>query len=100
MPLFLAYVTEKKVLIVDDSARFRALVRSLLAGPGVQIEECSDGEQAWRLYAQGLHDVVLMDIRMERMNGLTATQVLKAQYQTARVVILTAFDDAAAPRGA
>ena len=34
-----------------------------------------------------------MDIRTERMNGLTATQALKAQHQTARVVILTADDD-------
>jgi len=82
-----------KLLIVDDSARFRALVRSLLAGPGVQIEECSDGDRACGMYAQGRHDIVLMDIRMERMNGLTATQALKAQCQNARVVILTAFDD-------
>ena len=82
-----------KVLIVDDSARFRAFVRSLLAGPGVQIEECSDGEQACRTCAQNEHDIVLMDIRVERMNGLAAARTIKAQCQNARVAILTSFDD-------
>jgi CheY-like chemotaxis protein len=82
-----------KLLIVDNSARFRALLRSLLAGLNVQIEECSDGHQACGMYAQGRHDIVLMDIRMEVMNGLTATQTIKAQYHDARIIILTAFDD-------
>jgi CheY-like chemotaxis protein len=82
-----------KLLIVDNSARFRALLRSLLTGLSVQIEECSDGDQACSMYAQGRHDIVLMDIRMDVMNGLTATQTIKAQYQDARVIILTTFDD-------
>jgi CheY-like chemotaxis protein len=82
-----------KLLIVDNSARFRALLRSLLAGLNVQIEECSDGDQACSMYEQGRHDIVLMDIRMDRMNGLIATQRIKTQCPAARIIILTAFDD-------
>jgi CheY-like chemotaxis protein len=82
-----------KLLIVDDSVRFRSLVRSSLSSLSAQIEECSDGDQALIMYAQSHPDIVLMDIRMERMSGLAATQRLKSEYRSAKIIILTAFDD-------
>jgi CheY-like chemotaxis protein len=82
-----------KLLIVDDSARFRALVRSLLAGLRAEVEECSDGDQAFSISARSQPDIILMDIRMERVNGLNATRMIKTHYRNAKVIIVTAFDD-------
>jgi CheY-like chemotaxis protein len=89
----LVYASEMKLLIVDDSARFRALVRSSLAGLRAEVEECSDGDQAFSISAHSQPDIILMDIRMERVNGLTATRMIKTQYRNAKVIIVTAFDD-------
>jgi len=82
-----------KLLIVDDSEGFRSVVRSSLSSLCAEIEECSDGDQALALYSKGPSDVILMDIRMEGMNGLITTQRITARDHNAKIVILTAFDD-------
>ncbi len=82
-----------KVLIVDDSARFRLLIRSSLAELNAEFAECSDGDEAASFYAQCRPDITLMDIRMPRMNGLRATREIKAQNQDAKIIILTTLDE-------
>jgi DNA-binding NarL/FixJ family response regulator len=81
------------VLIVDDSPPFRALIRAVLAGLADVVTECADGDEAVAAYAAGRPDWVLMDLQMARMGGLEATRRLLAQDQTARVLIVTDYDD-------
>jgi len=84
-----------RVLIVDDQALFREGVRTILS---VQedievVGEASNGEEALRLAVQYQPDVVLMDLRMPVMDGVTATKRLKSSLPNCKTIVLTTFDD-------
>ena len=90
-----------RVVLVDDQSLFRAGVRMLLASqPDLDVVgEAADGREAIALVATTRPDVVLMDIRMPVMDGLTATAEILAQPDPPRIVMLTTFDlDEAAAR--
>ncbi len=84
-----------RVLVVDDDDLMRAGLRSVLASDDTieVVGEASDGHAALTS-ARALHpDVVLMDIRMPVLDGISATRELLATSPDARVVVLTTFDD-------
>jgi DNA-binding NarL/FixJ family response regulator len=84
-----------KVLIADDQAMVRAGFRMVLnAETDIEVVgEAGDGEQAVAAAKRLRPDVVLMDIRMPRLDGIQATQrLLDAPGPVARVLILTTFD--------
>jgi DNA-binding NarL/FixJ family response regulator len=82
------------VLIADDQALVRAGFRKLLeAEPGLRVvAEASDGVEAVELARRQQPDIVLMDIRMPRLDGLEATRRLLKGPTRTRVVMLTTFD--------
>jgi CheY-like chemotaxis protein len=82
------------VLIVDDSAQFRALLRTILTGLFDDVRECADGDEAVAAYSARRPDWVLMDFKMARMGGLEATRRIVAADRTARVLIVSEYDDA------
>jgi CheY-like chemotaxis protein len=77
------------ILIVEDNATMRALIRSLVEGPGSAVHECADGEGAVDLYARLRPDWVLMDIGLGGMDGIAATQAIRRSDPTARIIIVT-----------
>ncbi|MDB1087438.1 response regulator transcription factor [Streptomyces sp. ACA25] len=85
-----------KVLVVDDQHLVRAGVRALIEStPGMHvIGEASFGEEGVARAARLRPDVVLMDIRMPGMDGITATERILAHHTSPlpRVLILTGFD--------
>jgi len=84
-----------RVLIVDDQPVVRAGVARIL-GPGDGFEvvaECDDGDEVPDAVAAHRPDVILMDVRMRRVDGITATQLLRAQGDAPPVLVLTTFDD-------
>ena len=84
-----------KVLIADDQTILAEGIKSVLE-TDVEIEVtgiASDGFDALEKIKENVPDVVLMDIRMPNMNGVVATQRVKAEYPEIKVVILTTFDD-------
>jgi DNA-binding NarL/FixJ family response regulator len=83
------------MLIVDDSARMRATIRSMLALREDEVVECGDGQEAVRLYRLHRPEWVLMDISMPVMDGILATASICEIEPAARVVIVTDHDDAA-----
>ena len=83
-----------RVLIVDDDALVRAGLSMLLAGAD-EIEvvgEASDGNEVADAIAEHDPDVVLMDIRMPEIDGLTATELVRAQDDAPEVIVLTTFE--------
>jgi two-component system alkaline phosphatase synthesis response regulator PhoP len=85
--------SQKKILIADDEATVRALVKRLL-GKSYVILEAEDGEEAVQVANSQKPDLVLMDILMPKMDGLTACHVIKSSPATKDipVVMLTAVD--------
>ncbi|WP_344860094.1 response regulator transcription factor [Planomonospora alba] len=82
------------VLIVDDDPLVRAGLAMMLRGaPDIRVvAEAGNGTEALPLVARHAPDVVLMDIRMPVMDGLAATEALRARRGAPEVVVLTTFD--------
>ena len=85
--------SQVRVLIVDDSLRSREGLRALLATcPEVAvIGEATNGQEAVSLVNENYPDVVLLDVRMPRMNGLEATRLIKQEHPRTRVIVLTLY---------
>jgi DNA-binding NarL/FixJ family response regulator len=84
-----------RVLLVDDQRLVRAGLRMLCESvPDMEVVgEAAEGAAAVRLAEQLHPDVVLMDLRMPGVDGITATARILARRPSARVVVLTTFDD-------
>jgi DNA-binding NarL/FixJ family response regulator len=83
-----------RVLIADDDPLLRAGLRMMLASAADidVVAEAGDGTQVLPLLDQHAPDVVLMDIRMPKMDGLAATEAVRSRRGAPEVVILTTFD--------
>jgi DNA-binding NarL/FixJ family response regulator len=84
-----------RTLIVDDHALFRrGLEIVLVTEPDIEVVgEASDGTEAVEKAGESLPDVVLMDIRMPRSNGIDACRAIKDVAPSARIIILTMSDE-------
>src|SRR5487761_285887 len=88
---------EIRVLLVDDDALVRAGLSMMLNGAGglVIVGEADDGDQVPAAVAKHRPDVVLMDLRMPRVDGIPATRRLRSAPSSAQppeVIVLTTFD--------
>ncbi|SEP14715.1 response regulator [Trujillonella endophytica] len=90
----MADVRAVRVVLVDDDPLVRAGLRMILGGaPDIDVvAEAADGQDAVDVVLREAPDVVLMDIRMPRMDGLAATRRLLDRGTSARIIVLTTFD--------
>lgn len=83
-----------KVLLVDDNRLMLEGLQNLLEVNDVQVAGmASDGQQAFDLARQLKPDVILMDIRMPRCDGLTAIRLIKAEMPEMKIIVLTTSTD-------
>ncbi|HZP96519.1 MAG TPA: response regulator transcription factor [Candidatus Limnocylindria bacterium] len=84
-----------RVLIADDHAVVRSGLRSILDSEDdiEVVGEASDGHQALELAQELLPDVILMDINMGDWDGVTATRRVRNSVPSARVIVLTNYDE-------
>jgi len=80
-----------RILVVDDEANARAALRTILSEEGYEIAEASDGEGGLSTLIEFAPDVVLADVRMPRMDGLTFLRKAKEQGSDVSFVMMTAF---------
>ncbi|WP_372665364.1 response regulator [Amycolatopsis kentuckyensis] len=88
-------MTPVRVLLVDDQALFREALATLLAThDGIDVVgEAGNGEEALGQAAALAPDVVLMDLRMPVLDGVSATRRLRGEHPDVQVIALTTFDD-------
>ncbi|HEY0759989.1 MAG TPA: response regulator transcription factor [Acidisarcina sp.] len=81
------------VLIVEDNEGIRRLLRRTVAEIATDVWECSDGIDSLEAYTVHRPDIVLMDVRMPKMDGLTATRLILRNHSAARIVMVTDYND-------
>jgi DNA-binding NarL/FixJ family response regulator len=80
-------------MVVDDDAMVRRLLRTILQAGGLDVvAEASDGDQVVPAVQAHHPDVVLMDLRMPRVDGVAATQAVRALPDPPGVIAMTSFD--------
>lgn len=83
-----------RVLIADDDPLVREALRDLLESYGFEVVgEAGDGLEAVRLAGERAPEVVLMDVRMPRMDGIQATREIRGRHPEIQVVMLSAYDE-------
>jgi DNA-binding NarL/FixJ family response regulator len=84
-----------RVVVADDQTVVReGLVTLLETMPGIEVVgSAADGEEAISLVAELAPEVVLMDLRMPRVDGVEATKRIRAEYPETQVVVLTTYAD-------
>jgi two-component system NtrC family response regulator len=80
-----------RILVVDDEQNARDALRSILAEEGYVVEEAADGEEGLAKLSTFLPDLVLADVRMPKMDGLTLLKKAKEQGSSATFLVMTAF---------
>jgi len=80
-----------RVLVVDDHPANRELARLYLTGAGAEVSEADDGEAAVALASDGAFDVILMDMRMPRLDGPGALQRIRASQGPNKATPIVAF---------
>ena len=84
-----------KVLIADDQELIRQSLQIVLESKeGLEVTGvAADGQEVIQCIRKQKPDVVLMDIRMPKMDGVQCTKIIKENYPEIKIIILTTFDD-------
>ncbi len=85
-----------KVLIAEDEKMIRQGIKAIVSRTGVPIEEiieCKNGQEAYDIIKEGGIDVLITDIRMPKMDGITLVKEIQRLPQVPRVVVISGYDD-------
>lgn len=82
-----------RILVVDDDTGHRTMLRTLLTAWGAKVHEADDGSRAVELSKDIPYDLVLMDVLMPEVDGITALQAIKAYNPAIPILIMTAFSN-------
>lgn len=82
-----------KILIVEDNRNNRCLFRDILVFHGYEVAEAGDGKEGVALATELMPDLILMDIQMPGMDGVTASSILRNNQATSglKIIALTSF---------
>ena len=82
-----------RILVADDESDFRTMLESFLTAEGHTVVTAEDGAAALNALQQQRFDLLLLDIRMPRVDGLEVLEFVKQQYIDTQVIMLTAVND-------
>lgn len=84
---------KNSILVVDDEEALRTVLSSELEGEGYSVASASDGDEAMTLLEEKAFDLVLLDIKMPRVDGFEVLRFIKERFPTTKVIMLTGFAD-------
>ena len=79
------------ILVVDDHTAMRSTLRDILQDEGYEVQSASSGEEAVDVFEGGNFDAVLMDVRMQGINGVEAFRRMKSLSNSVKVILMSAF---------
>jgi DNA-binding NarL/FixJ family response regulator len=85
-----------RVMIVEDNSKMREVIKRTILDHVKDVEtiiECENGEQAIKRYIQSHADWVLMDIQLEKLDGLVASKAIMDLHAGAKIIIVTSYGD-------
>lgn len=82
-----------RLMIVDDNAEMRRVIRRMVSGISGEIVECEDGGEALAAYTRCRPDCVLMDIEMGGVDGIEATRRIIEAFPDAKVIVVTGHNN-------
>ena len=82
------------VLLVEDDVDSREAMKELLELDGHRVDLAGDGVEALAAYRPDVHEAVICDVGMPRMDGLTLAREIKRLHPHAKVILLTGWDEA------
>jgi two-component system, chemotaxis family, chemotaxis protein CheY len=80
-----------KILVVDDAAFMRSMLKRILEDEGYEVQEAPDGDVAIKKYTEMKYDLVTMDIVMPKVDGVTAVKEIIRIDPEARIIMITAL---------
>jgi DNA-binding response OmpR family regulator len=89
------YNRAMRLLVIEDHAPLRRALVSGLSESGFEVVEATDGEQGWREAENGSFDVIVLDLMLPKLDGITLLKKLRAQENPVHVLVLTAMDTVA-----
>lgn len=85
--LFIPKQKEITILIVEDEKNIRELLKDILL-PYYQVREAADGEEALKEIEQKQPDIIISDVLMPKLDGITLTDILKSDERTAHIPVI------------
>lgn len=90
----IAQTKQKKVLYVEDDKDICKNVSDLLKNIFLLVDTALDGQEGLEQYKNGVYDLVITDIKMPRMNGISMIQEIQKINKNQKIIITTAHDEA------
>lgn len=84
---------EKRILVVDDEDALRTVLSAELEGEGYRVSSAGDGEEAINTLRGQAFDLILLDIKMPKVDGFEVLKFVKEQNPATKVIMLTFFAD-------
>lgn len=84
-------MSDTRVLVVDDEENLRRLLTKLLTHESFAVEEAADGEEGLTKYKAGRYDLVLLDLKLPKLDGLSVLRAVIEYDPDALVILITAF---------
>ena len=84
---------KSRVLVVDDEEALRTVLGSELSGEGYEVNTASDGDEAISMVQNKKFDLLLLDIKMPKVDGFEVLKFVKKNFPAIKVIMLTGFAD-------
>jgi two-component system, NarL family, response regulator DesR len=82
-----------RLMIVDDHASTREMIRNFLDLPGIMFCECASGEEALRQAREFKPNWITVDVNMPGLDGFQAAEALRAEHPAAHIIIVTGYNE-------